>query len=88
MQVLVTGGAGFIGSSLVDALVADDHRVRVLDDLSAGFAPASAPTQRSCGATRPASGWSWWSATTRQAVRGKRTVGVQEDIEICVPPEA
>jgi UDP-glucose 4-epimerase len=38
MQVLVTGGAGFIGSNLADALVADGHAVRVLDDLYTGFA--------------------------------------------------
>lgn len=35
-QILVTGGAGFIGSHFVDRLVADGTRVRVLDDLSMG----------------------------------------------------
>ena len=33
---LVTGGAGFVGSHLTDSLVADGHRVIVLDDLSVG----------------------------------------------------
>lgn len=35
-QYLVTGGAGFIGSHLAQRLVADGHRVRVLDNLSTG----------------------------------------------------
>jgi len=36
MQCLVTGGAGFIGTALVNRLVQQGHHVRVLDDLSAG----------------------------------------------------
>lgn len=34
--ILVTGGAGFIGSNLVDRLLAEDRRVVVVDDLSTG----------------------------------------------------
>ena len=36
MRALVCGGAGFIGSHLVDRLLADGHAVEVVDDLSTG----------------------------------------------------
>ncbi|MDP4219377.1 MAG: GDP-mannose 4,6-dehydratase [Bacteroidota bacterium] len=36
MKILVTGGAGFIGSHITDALIAEGHSVVVLDNLSSG----------------------------------------------------
>lgn len=36
MKIVVTGGAGFIGSHLVDAFIAAGHEVFVIDDLSSG----------------------------------------------------
>ena len=46
MNILVTGGAGFIGSHLVDALVGCGHLVTVLDDLSTGKESNLAPECR------------------------------------------
>ena len=36
MKVLVTGGAGFIGSHIVDLLLEDGHEVAVVDNLCSG----------------------------------------------------
>ena len=36
MKILVTGGAGFIGSHIVDGFIAEGHDVLVVDDLSTG----------------------------------------------------
>jgi UDP-glucose 4-epimerase len=37
MKILVTGGAGFIGSNLTDALIEEKHRVTIVDNLITGF---------------------------------------------------
>ncbi|MGV0790444.1 GDP-mannose 4,6-dehydratase [Mycolicibacterium sp. XJ1819] len=46
MRTLVTGAAGFIGSTLVDRLLADGHSVVGLDDLSSGRSENLGPAQR------------------------------------------
>jgi dTDP-L-rhamnose 4-epimerase len=45
MRVLVTGGAGFVGSHLVDALVAEGHNVRILDNLDPQVHPEGRPPE-------------------------------------------
>ena len=53
-RALVTGGAGFIGSHVVDSLVRDGFEVLVVDDLSAGDAgPARARRAPRAGSTSP-----------------------------------
>ena len=68
---LITGGAGFIGSNIVEALVAAGERVRVLDDLSNGLEanlePFGDAVELIEGDVRDA-------ATVQRAVEGARIV--------------
>ncbi len=43
MKVLVTGGAGFIGSHIVDALIEQGHQVVVIDNLAQLNDPCQTP---------------------------------------------
>jgi len=46
VKVLVTGGAGFIGSHIVDALIEQGHQVVVVDNLATGFLANINPSAR------------------------------------------
>lgn len=52
MRAMVTGGAGFIGSTLVDRLLAEGHEVDVVDNLSTGSLANLADARASAGALR------------------------------------
>lgn len=55
MKILVTGGAGYIGSHTVKALVEQGHDVLVLDNLSRGHRAAVPAKVRLI--TAPGNGW-------------------------------
>jgi len=46
MKILVTGGAGFIASNLVDKLISYEHDVVIVDNLSTGKLEAESDASR------------------------------------------
>jgi nucleoside-diphosphate-sugar epimerase len=71
MKVLVTGGAGFIGSHIAEALVRAGHRVRVLDNLYSGRRENLRPVRADVEFVK---GDCADPATARRAVRGVEAV--------------
>jgi UDP-glucose 4-epimerase len=57
MRMLATGGAGYIGSVVVEELVAHAERVVVLDNLSKGHRGAGARPQSWCTGTSRTQRW-------------------------------
>ena len=80
MKALVTGGAGFIGSNLVELLVAEGHQVIVLDDLSSGYRENLWPDAEFAQGDVAAPGESGdpvthWGLTSKGACQTPRFVG-------------
>src|SRR5579859_2251561 len=72
-QVVVTGGAGYIGSHLVDCLADEGHRVTVVDDMSTGSAARLAARLRR-GEVRLVTGSILDAGLVEEAVAGAGTV--------------
>jgi UDP-glucuronate 4-epimerase len=73
MHVLVTGGAGFIGSHLVDSLLGDGHRVTVLDNFDPFYGRAA--KDRNVEAHRQNPGWRLVEADLRDLDGLRRALG-------------
>lgn len=71
MRILVTGGAGFIGSHLVESLVRSGHRVRVLDNFFSGRRTNLAAVRDEVEVIR---GDCADASTARRAVRGVEVI--------------
>src|ERR1700757_541869 len=81
MRVLVTGGAGYIGSVVAAQLISAGHEVTVLDDLSTGYADAvfhfAAKSLVGESAAEPARYWSANLGGSLALLDAMREIGVR-----------
>jgi UDP-glucose 4-epimerase len=85
MHTVVTGGAGFIGSHLVDRLVAEGHQVRVVDCLTTGVAEQVHPEVELvvtdvCNSTELSRALQGAEVVFHQAARGSVLASVQDPL--------
>ncbi len=67
MPTIVTGGAGFIGSTLVDRLLLDGREVVAVDNFDPYYAPERKRSHLPGRSGRPDSGWSSSTSATQAA---------------------
>jgi UDP-glucuronate 4-epimerase len=86
MQILVTGGAGFIGSHLVDSLLRDGHAVTVVDNFDPFYDRAS--KERNIAAHRGHGGWRLVEADLRDSAALHRELGERYDVIVHLAAKA
>jgi len=85
-RILVTGGAGYIGSVVVDQLLERGFQVVVLDDLSAGHRQAVARGRASSRGVWGTASWSGRSSSV-SASRGSSTCCLRPGPESVAQPQ-
>jgi UDP-glucuronate 4-epimerase len=86
MHLLVTGGAGFIGSHVVDSLLRDGHRVTVLDNFDAFYDRST--KERNIAPQRAHGGWRLVECDLRDVDGMRRALGSDFDVIVHLAAKA